>query len=416
MTRLLRRRSWSIVGLASVLALAVVAAATAANSTSSAASGTVTLSGWASSPTETALLRQVLRGFQKTFPQIKVDYAPISGDYPAAMLAKFAARTPPDVFYVDSNVMPDWVKQGVLQSLDSYVSRQKFPTRPFYAPLLGAFKGPDGKIYGFPKGWSPLAMETNNRLLAAAGVKAPTTQAQLAAAATKLKGVLPSGARPICLSPSWDRLLAFVYQNGGSFVDVKAKKMTVNSAATRATVNWYVGLINRGLAGTPSQLGVGWCGEALGKEKAAIAFEGNWLLPTMGTEFPSVKYTVNRMIAGTKGHGNLAFTVSYSMGRDAKNKDAAWQLIRYLVSKPGMTTWTSKGLELSSRSDVKPVAGRAPFLLDAPFAHPWQFAPGFDKVRSVADNELSSVIEGKTSVSDMLKKIESEGNAALKRG
>src|SRR5512132_2146619 len=115
MSARLRRRSWSIVGLASVLALAVVAAATAANSTSSAASGTVTLSGWASSPTETALLRQVLRGFQKTFPQIKVDYAPISGDYPAAMLAKFAARTPPDVFYVDSNVMPDWIKQGVLQ-------------------------------------------------------------------------------------------------------------------------------------------------------------------------------------------------------------------------------------------------------------------------------------------------------------
>ena len=34
----------------------------------------------------------------------------------------------------------------------------------------------------------------------------------------------------------------------------------------------------------------------------------------------------------------------------------------------------------------------------------------------MADNELSSVIEGKKSVQDMLKKIESEGNAALKRG
>ena len=68
------------------------------------ASGTITLAGWASSPTETKLLKQVIRGFEKTFPTIKVDYAPISGDYPAAMLAKFAARTPPDVFYVDSNV------------------------------------------------------------------------------------------------------------------------------------------------------------------------------------------------------------------------------------------------------------------------------------------------------------------------
>ena len=76
MSTRLRRRSWSIVGLASVLALAVVAAATAGNSTSSAASGTVTLSGWASSPKRPRSCEQVLRGFQKTYPQIKVDYAP----------------------------------------------------------------------------------------------------------------------------------------------------------------------------------------------------------------------------------------------------------------------------------------------------------------------------------------------------
>ena len=40
------------------------------------------------------------------------------------------------------------------------------------------------------------------------------------------------------------------------------------------------------------------------------------------------------MIRG-KQEGNLAFTVSYSMARDAKNKEAAWQLIRYLVGQPG---------------------------------------------------------------------------------
>ena len=59
-------------------------------------------------------------------------------------------------------------------------------------------------------------------------------------------------------------------------------------------MNCYVGLINRGLAGTPAQLGVGWCGEALGKEKAAIIFEGNWVLPFMGSDFPTVRYTTNR--------------------------------------------------------------------------------------------------------------------------
>ncbi len=378
-----------------------------------AAEGTVVLSGWASSPEETALLKQVLRGFQKTFPKIKVDYQPISGDYVASMLAKFSARKPADVFYVDSNVILDWVTQGLLQPLDAYAAKSKFPAKPFYPSLLNGFKY-KGKVYGYPKDWSPLAMEVNNSYAAKAGVKPTsiTNWATLTAAAKKLKPVV-AGGKPICLSPSWDRALAFVYQNGGSFLNAARTKSTVNTPAVKAALNFYVGLITQGLAGTPAQLGVGWCGEALGKEKAAIAFEGNWMFPFMTSTFPDVKFTTVQMIK-QKQHGNLAFTVSYSMARDSGNKDAAWQLIRYLVGKPGMKTWTSKGLALPSRSDVAPVAGRKAFLADAAAAHPWQFAPKFSKVIDTANNELSAVIEGKESVDDMLKKVESASNDALK--
>ena len=114
-----------------------------------------------------------------------------------------------------------------------------------------------------------------------------------------------------------------------------------------------------------------------------------------------------------KQHGNLAFTVSYSMARDSKNKPAAWQLIRYLVSKPGMKTWTSKGLALPSRKDVPPVAGRTAFLNDAAAAHPWQFAPRFSQVIDTANNELSAVIEGKQTVAAMLKKVSDAANSTL---
>src|SRR5215213_7095639 len=102
------------------------------------------------------------------------------------------------------------------------------------------------------------------------------------------------------------------------------------------------------------------------------------------------------------------------MAKDAANKPAAWQLIRYLVGKSGMKTWTSKGLALPSRKDVKPVAGRGPVLADAAAAHPWQFAPTFSKVIDTANNELTSVIEGKQSVDAMLKKIEDTANDALR--
>jgi len=398
--------------------VAVVFAATSLgrsdkSSRSTAASGNVVLSGWGASPDELKLLKQVLRGFAKTYPQIHVDYQPITGDYVPAMLAKFAARKPPDVFYIDSNVFLDWVTQGLLEPLNSYAQQSNFSSKAFYPSLLNGFAY-KGKIYGYPKDWSPLAMEVNTDLAAKAGVKPATikTWTDLTAAARKLRGVMPSGSRPICLSPSWDRALAFVYQNGGTFLNATKTKSTVNTPAAAAALNYYVGLIKQGLADIPAKLSVGWCGEALGKQKAAIIFEGNWLFPFMQSTFPSIHFSTQRMIMN-KEHGNLAFTVSYSMAKDAQNKPAAWQLIRYLVSRPGMATWTSKGLALPSRSDVKPVSGRGAFLLDAPAAHPWQFAPRFSQVIDTANNELSAVIEGKESVAQMLQKVQSTADSTL---
>jgi len=407
--------------IAALVALVVLAATVAGSSlgggkqehAASAASGTVVLSGWAANPDELKLLKAVIRGFEKTYPKIKVDYQPITGDYVPAMLAKFSARKPPDVFYIDSNVFLDWVTQGLLEPLNSYAAKSKFSSKPFYPSLLNGFKY-KGKIYGYPKDWSPLAMEVNTALAAKAGVVPSRikTWADLTAAAKKLQPVMGSGAKAICLNPSWDRALAFVYQNGGSFLNATKTKSTINSPAAAAAMNYYVGLIKQGLADIPAKLSVGWCGEALGKEKAAIIFEGNWLFPFMQSTFPDVKFSTQQMLMRKK-HGNLGFTVSYSMAKDAANKPAAWQLIRYLVGRSGMKTWTSKGLALPSRSDVKPVAGRAPFLKDAPAAHPWQFAPKFSAVIDTANNELSAVIEGKQTVAGMLKKIQDTANDAL---
>ena len=374
--------------------------------------GTVTLSGWASSPVETALLRQVIRNFERKYPRINVNYAPISGDYPAAMLARFAARRPPDIFYVDSNVAPDWIKQRVLLDLTPFMKQFKFSAKAFYPRLLGAFQQ-DGKTYGFPKDWSPLGMMINSRILSSTGVSVPRTWADLRTAARRMSAAIPDG-KPICIAPDWARALAFVHQNGGSFLNAAKTQATVTSAAVRQATDFYVNLYRDGLAGTPASLGVTWCGEALGKEKAAIAFEGNWLLPYMRETFPNVRFATYPMVRN-KQQGNLAFTVSYSIAKDSKRKSLAWTLLVYLTGKEGMRVWTSQGLALPSRKDVKPVAGRAPLLAAAPYARPWQFAPGFAKVMTVAGNEFTAVFEGKQSVNAMLVKIQAEAQAALRR-
>ena len=377
-----------------------------------AVAGNIVFAHWASSPVETDLLKQVIREFERQYPRIKVTRRALD-PYPEQMLAQFAARKPPDVFYVDSNVAPDWIRQGVLRDLTPLIRQYNFRTRPFYPRLLSAFQQ-GGKTYGLPKDWSPLAMQINTAMAQRAGIRAPRTWTELRAAATRLRPVIPDG-RPICLSADWARLLAFIYQNNGAFLTADKRRAVVTSPANHVAVNFYVGLIQSGLAGTPAQLGVGWCGEALGKEKAAIIFEGNWVLPYMAEQFPNVRFTTAPMVRG-KAQGNLAFTVSYSIAKDTKNVNAAWTLLTFLTGKRGMTVWTSKGLALPSRSDVKPVAGRAALLGAAPHARPWQFAPGFARVITIAGNELTAVVEGKQSIDVMLRRIQAAAQQALRRG
>ncbi|HKB94670.1 MAG TPA: extracellular solute-binding protein [Gaiellaceae bacterium] len=396
----MRKRSGVLLGL---LVALVLLAATAQAATHRAAVTNVTLAGWSSGPDEDALLNQVIAKFNATHKTIHAEFSVINGDYGTAMTARFAAHNPPDVFYVDSSVVGAWERQGVLQPLNSYVKTSKYDTSAFFPSLLGAFMS--GKtIYGFPKDWSPLAMEVNKGMLGQAGGKAPTTWAQLQSVAQQManKNVVPGG-KPICLAADWARMLAFIYQGGGSLTNL-------TSPAVANAVSFYVGLISKGLAVTPDKLGAGWCGEALGKQKAAIIFEGNWLLPYMKSTYPNVQYGVFPMIKGKTG-GNLAFTVSYSMAKDAQNKQAAWTLLSWLTSKQGQTIWMSKGLALPSRKDVKAIGGRQAFLSAAPFAHGWGFGnPNFATAYTVMNNDLAAVISGSKSVQSML----SDAAAALK--
>jgi multiple sugar transport system substrate-binding protein len=404
-----------VVSLAALgLALAIAALAGLGTGAGTAAprapqlSGTVSLSGWQSSPVEDNLLRQVIAAFEKKYPKIKVNYTALGGDYDATMIAKFAARKPPDVFYVNGHVFPVWVPQGVLQSLTPYVKKYHYNTKPFYPRLLSGFKYKN-QTYGFPKDWGPLAMFVNTDMLKKAGAKIPTSWATLLSTAQKLKSsnAVPGGA-PVCFSDDWARVFAFVYQNG--YKGGILRSSSILSPKVRGAVNYYVGFWKAGLAKRPQDLGASWNGDAFMKGKCAIAFEGTWLIPPL-KDVPAIHYKIAPLPHG-RTRGNLAFTVSYSMAKDSKHKALAWTLLSYLTGRAGMKKWTSLGLSLPSRSDVKPVSGRAAFINAAPYARVWQGGSKFNDVITVANNELSAVAEGKETVNAMLVKIRAAAKAA----
>jgi multiple sugar transport system substrate-binding protein len=395
-----------VVGVAASTSTAKTGGASGASATKVT---TITFAHWNSSPVELKGIRSTLKAFEKRNPTIKVNEISLD-PYPEGMLARFAARKPPDIFYVDSSVFPDWVTQGVLEPIGPYIRSQGIATKKYFPRLLQAFQY-KGKFYGLPKDWSPLATEVNTSILSSAKLKAPTTWLQLRNVGRTLKA---QGKPPICLGIDLARILAFMYQNKGGFLNATKTKAIVNSSANTGAVASYLGWIQSGIARTPQQLGVSWCGEALGKEKASIIFEGNWLTSYMHDTFPTIKWAAYPMVKN-KTRGNLGFTVSYSIAKDSKHKAQAAKLLAFLGGPVGMRIWTHTVGYLPSRSDVKPPAVPGAFIKEAPFTHAWQFAPGFSKVIDTANNELEAAFEGKESIDVALNNIQDAATTALRR-
>jgi multiple sugar transport system substrate-binding protein len=392
---------------AMVAALAVVAACGGGAATTNTGfdpakvSGTVVLSGWQASPDEGAALKQTLDGFRARYPAIKVDYQPIQGDYPTVMVARFSAHQPPDLFYVDSLVAPDWIKQGAVEPLDGYLRDQHVATNQFYPGYLDAFKGADGTTYGLPKDGNTLAIAANDQLLTRAGVEPPTTWDEVVSAGQRLKAA--GVATPYCLADDLARVGAFIYQNGGGIVDPKTRRDLIDSQPTKDAVTWYLGLFKQGLAKSDKDLGVQWCGQALGEQKAAMIFEGGWLDPFMKSGYPAVKYRWAPMPKG-KQQATLGFTVSYSIGKESAHKQAAWVLLSYLTGTEGMKRWTQGGVANPSRTDVPAPAGKEVLVQGAKYAHPWAFVPGFSKALDAFNNAFTGAEQGNGSVDTVISR------------
>ena len=133
----------------------------------------VRLSGWASSPSETALLQSLLYQFSVENPDILVKYEPITGDYKQALLTSIASGTEPDIYYVDIFWWLELATNDVLLPLDDLMASTSTQRDDFIPVLMDAFTY-EGTTYGIAKDFNTLGMFYNKGLFDKAGLEYPT--------------------------------------------------------------------------------------------------------------------------------------------------------------------------------------------------------------------------------------------------
>jgi len=397
----LRRSFFAAVALLSLL-VAACGGTAAPSGTLGPLSGDVRISGWSSTPTEDALLTDSINAFKAANPGVNVKWEPIAQDYSTVLKTNLAAGTEADVFYIDVSDIDSLMKTGKLLALDDYMAKTGTSKNDFVSTLINAFSY-NGKVYGIPKDFNTLGLVYNKDLFKAAGVAEPTndwTWTDLSAAAKKLTTGSVVG---LSLPADAARFMPFLWQAGG---DLNA----INNSAGQAAVDFYTGFEAKdSVSKLPSELGMGWAGEAFEKGRAAMVFEGGWLPADLNNNFKTVNYGVVQMPKGTAAKSNLIFTVSYSVSAKTKNPNAAWALTNYLTGADNQAKVLKAGFALPTRqalsSQITNANSKAIFD-GAPYGKPFNYAStNTGKVNDAISKALESIMLKKSSTKDALDSL-----------
>jgi multiple sugar transport system substrate-binding protein len=358
-------------------------------------SGPVDVGHWASSPAETSAFNCAVEGLSKTYTNLQVKNDQISDPYNDNMVTRFGSRNPPDVFFLNADIGLDWYAQGFLLPLDDYIAKQGLDMTKFFAGYQDTFKAADGKTFGVAKDGNTIAMAYNTDLVA----NPPKTMDELVQVATSLKGKGTLTA-PMCLNQGLDRGLAFMYAQGGSLLTEDNKAEAISTDASKQSVQWYMDLFKDGLGLPPPAKS--WCGEQLGKQNAAIVFEGGWLKGFMEQTYPDVHWAFAEMPVGSSGSPvTISYTAAYAIGADSANKDQGWTGLQYLTGVDGMTLWTEGGIAVPSRSDVPVPQGFETIVKGAAYSRPGSgFMPHYNDVQKAFSDAFTLEVSNATYSAD----------------
>ncbi|RAJ68907.1 multiple sugar transport system substrate-binding protein [Streptomyces sp. Amel2xB2] len=338
----------------------------------------------------------------------------LAKDMDQQLAQAFAGNRPPDAFYINSDQFANYAKGGSL-----YAYGDKIPDRDDFAPQLRRAFTYDGKLVCLPKDSSTLGLVVNTEKWKKAGLTEkdyPTTWDELEKTADRLTEGKTTG---LVTTNEYQRLGVFMKQAGGWITDSRESKMTADSKQNAEGLGFAKKLLRSGSMKFAKQVDTGWAGEALGKGRAAMIIEGNWLDGAMKQDFPGVDYKVLPLPAGPAGKGTLAFSNCWGVAQESKHHEAAIDLIRHLTSKKQQLASSDAIGVMPSRESVM-----GTFAKEHPESEAWvegnSYAqspvtvPGFTKVLDQFNADLQSLRTG--SPADILAALQRNGEQAIKKG
>jgi multiple sugar transport system substrate-binding protein len=289
------------------------------------------------------MAQQALEVFHQDHPNIRVFYTPDPDDVEETMLSDMEAGTAPDVFAGCCSFFPIWAQKKHTLDLRPYVEADlNQATLDDWDPAqYNSFFTQDGRQYGLPKYHGALALYYNKDLFDEYGVPYPDhtwdyddylhamkalTHDRDGDGKTDLWGSM--------IDISWDRIQVYVNAWGGHLVDPDdPSRCLMGEPEALAAMEWIrARMWDDRVMATFLDVQNLETRQAFINQSVAMVEDGSWALKDIldGSDF---RFGVAPMPSGPARRVTLATTDGFGIYADTKHPEAAWELLKFLISE-----------------------------------------------------------------------------------
>ncbi|TAK52646.1 MAG: extracellular solute-binding protein, partial [Bacteroidetes bacterium] len=308
---------------------------------------------------------QSIAEFKKRYPSIDVLYEPNPGRvYEEKILTALASDEPPDVFLLDSKLIPTFTNKHVLLDVQPYLSKLGIDTSQWFPNVFDIARRGE-KLYAFPKGFTPIMMYYNRKLFREANIPYPqpdwTWNEYVEIARRLTKDDNRDGKREAygaAFTNYYYLWIPWVWSAGGDVVSPDGMTATgyLNSPATESALQFLIDQRNK--HNVSPDLGTWVQSEKTGTSYAlfsngniAMLASGHWLVPRFKKYIQDG--TLDIGVAPLPRHPDVKKTnVMYESGWcvpvNTKHPEEAVLLAAFMAGEVTGRIRSREGLEISS--------------------------------------------------------------------
>jgi multiple sugar transport system substrate-binding protein len=323
------------------------------------------------------LEQKLLAEFKSAHPHITVNAQLVPPDQlQQKTITAFASGKAPDVWNTAPTFYYEFVQRGDLENLTPFIQRDKIDLNTFSPNILTDLTVPmgSGKYYALPRNYVVSLLYYNKNAFDKAGVKYPDESwdwNKLLAAAQQLTVKNSDGtvAQFGFVSSPWHTMLdPLIRSNGGEVLSADQKSCRLTGPIAVKTIQFMVDLVQRyRVSPNPAQLKeyTVESPDAFKAGKVAMFITGSWAIASM-RDIKNFQWDVAMVPKGSVKRVIYGGPDTIVMSSSTKNKDAAWELVKFLTMKTPVS-WYAAGMGLVP--SVRTTAMAKEWLGSTPPAH-----------------------------------------------